>query len=91
MQNEEKCEYSKDRILLKTGVGVTCLVQSNIFRDYLQFTNVGDVVENGQLSELRQNPFGECEVLRLNPFVSLVGHSDLVVSSPVKVMEQINV
>ena len=86
VQNEEKGEDGKDGILFIAGVGVTCLVQSNIFTDCLQFTNVGDVLENGQLPKERG-----CEVLRLNPFMSLVGHSDLVVCSRVKVMEQENI
>ena len=86
MQNEEKGEDSKDRILLKTGVGVTCLVQSNIFRDYLQFANVGDVVKNDKLSI----EWG-FEGFWLNPFVSLVGHSDRVVCSEIKVAEQVEV
>ena len=64
VQNEEKGEDGKDRILLIAGEGVTCLVQSNIFTDSLQFTNVGDVLEDGQLSIERG-----CEVSWLNPFM----------------------
>ena len=64
VQNEEKGEDGKDRILLIAGEGVTCLVQSDIFTDSLQFTNVGDVLEDDKLSIERG-----CEVSWLNPFM----------------------
>ena len=86
VQNEEKGEDSKDRILFIAWVDVTCLVQSNIFRDYLQFTNVGDILKNDKLSI----EWG-FEGFWLNPFVSLVGHSDRVVCSEIKVAEQVDV
>ena len=86
VQNEEKGEDGKDRILLIAGEGVTCLVQSHIFTDSLQFTNVGDVLENDQLSIERGS-----EVSWLNPVMVEVGHSDAVVCSKVEIMEQENV
>ena len=68
------------------GVGITCLVQSNILTDCLQLTNVGDVLKNDQLSIE-----GGCEVSWLNPFMIDVGHGDAVVCSNIKVTEQENV
>ena len=86
VQNEEKGEDGKDRIFLIAGEGVTCLVQSHIFTDSLQFTNVGDVLENDQLSIERGS-----EVSGLNPVMVEVGHSDAVVCSNIEITEQENV
>ena len=86
IENEEEREDGKDGISFKAGVGVTCLVQFNIFTDSLQFTNVSDVLKNEQLSMERG-----CEVSWLNPFVIDVGHSDTVVFSEIKISKQENV
>ena len=86
IENEEESEDGKDGILFIAVEGVTCLVQSNIFTDPLQFTNVGDVLKNEQLSIERG-----CEVSWLNPFMVEVGHYDAVVGSEIEVAEQENV
>ena len=44
-ENKENGEDGKERVLFIAGVGVTCLVQSNIFGAF-KVTFVGDVLKN---------------------------------------------